>query len=313
MNYHEALEYLYPLIRYGTKLGLDNIAELLSRIGNPHRSLRIVHVAGSKGKGSVCAFLSSILKEAGYRVGTFTSPHLIDFTERIRVDWEQIPRREVAHYASELRPIAEEMASYSIVKSPSFFEMTLAMALKYFEDMGVDLAVLEAGMGGRYDATNVVDSVLAVITHLTMEHSEHLGRSLARIAKEKAGIIKDKIPVVLSEKSEVIERYCKEKNCDLTILGENIRFGRESFSTSGQHFWVENGKRRRFHIPLLGNYQIQNAAAAFASVQELNTLGYDICEEVIESGFEKTSWPARLHLLKENPIVVVDSTHDAEG
>lgn len=313
MDYEDALEYLFPLVRHGTKLGLENITELLSKIGNPHHSLKCVHVAGSKGKGSVCAFISSILKEAGYTVGTFTSPHLVDFTERIRVNWEPIPKEEVVRLVSELKPVADEMAASSRIKSPSFFEMTTAMAFKYFEERRVDLAVVEAGMGGRYDATNVVQPILAIITHLTTEHGEHLGRTLKRIAKDKAGIIKEKVPVVLSETSDVIEGHCKKKDCDLTVLGREINFGRESFDLAGQDFWVENGERKHFHISLLGEYQVQNAATAFATIEALKSSGCDVSDEGIKEGFEKANWPARLHFLQRDPIVVVDSTHDVDG
>jgi dihydrofolate synthase/folylpolyglutamate synthase len=313
MSYEESLEYLFPLVRAGTKLGLENITELLSHIGNPHGSLMSVHVAGSKGKGSVCSFISSILKEAGYRVGTFTSPHLVDFTERIRINWEPIPEEDVVRLVSELKPIADRMSIESITKSPSFFEIATAMAFKYFEEKEVDFAVIEAGMGGRYDSTNVITPVLSVFTHLSMEHSEHLGRSLARIAKDKAGIVKDGVPVILSERSDVIEQACKKRACDLTILGEQIRFGRDSFDASGQDFWVENGDRKEFHLNLLGNFQVQNAATAYAAAIKLRELEYEISDEAMRNGFESARWPGRLHVIQKNPIVVVDSTHDFDG
>ncbi len=313
MDYKGALDYLYPLVRRGTKLGLENEIELLSGIGNPHASLKFIHIAGSKGKGSVATFISAILKEAGYKVGTFTSPHLIDFTERIRIDWKQIPKEDVVRLVSELKPIADRMSAESITKSPSFFEMATAMAFKYFEEKKVDLAVMEVGMGGRYDSTNVIKPVLSVFTHLSMEHSEHLGRSLARIAKDKAGIVKDGVPVIMSERSDVIERVCKEKECDMTILGEHLSYGRDSFDTTGQDFWVENGDRRNFHINLLGNYQVQNAATAYAAVEKLRELGYEISDKAMKNGFQNTRWPGRLHIIQKEPIVVVDSTHDFDG
>ncbi|TET91967.1 MAG: bifunctional folylpolyglutamate synthase/dihydrofolate synthase [Methanomassiliicoccales archaeon] len=313
MNYEEALNYLFPLVRHGTKLSLDNMTELLSHLGNPHHSLKFIHVAGSKGKGSVCACISSILKEAGYKVGTFTSPHLIDFTERIRVNWEPIPRDDVVRSVSELKPIAEKMTADSRLKSPSFFEMCVAMAFKYFDEREVDFAVIEAGMGGRYDSTNVIQPVLSVITHLSMEHSEHLGRSLNRIAKDKAGIIKEGVPVVLSEESEIIESICQAKNCDLTVLGRDIEYGRESFDLRGQDFWVMNGERKQFHINLLGNYQVQNAATSYAAIQKLKSFGYEISDEHVREGFVKANWPGRMHVLQKEPVVVVDSTHDVDG
>ncbi|UCD92008.1 MAG: bifunctional folylpolyglutamate synthase/dihydrofolate synthase [Methanobacteriota archaeon] len=313
MDYEEALDYLFPLVRHGTKLSLDNTEELLSHVGNPHHSLKFVHVAGSKGKGSVCAFVSSILKEAGYNVGTFTSPHLVDFTERIRVDWEPISRDDVVRLVSELKSIAEKMTSDSRLKSPSFFEMCVAIAFKYFQEREVDIAVVEAGMGGQYDSTNVIQPVLSVITHLSMEHSEHLGRSLSRIAKDKAGIIKEGVPVVLSEESEVFESRCDENDCDLTVLGRDTRFGRESSDHSGQRFWVGNGERKRFHISLLGNYQVQNAATAYAVSEKLKELGYEISDEHVRIGLENASWPGRMHIVRREPTVVVDSTHDVDG
>jgi dihydrofolate synthase/folylpolyglutamate synthase len=313
MDYKAALDYLYPLVRPGTKLGLENEIRILSEIGDPHESWKSIHIAGSKGKGSVAAFISSILKEAGYKVGTFTSPHLIDFTERIRVDWEPIPEADVIRLVSELKPIADKMSAESVTKSPSFFEMVTAMAFKYFEEKEVDLAVIEAGMGGRYDSTNVIKPVLSVFTHLSMEHSERLGRSINRIAKDKAGIVKDGVPVIASEPSHVIEQVCKEKGCDITILGKHLSFGRDSFNASGQDFWIGNGDRRNFHINLLGNYQVQNAATAYAAAVKLRELGYEISEEAMKNGFRNTRWPGRLHIIQKDPIVVVDSTHDFNG
>lgn len=313
MDYKDTLDYLYPLVRHGIKLGLEIEIELLSEIGDPHASLRFIHIAGSKGKGSVSAFISSILKEAGYKIGTFTSPHLIDFTERIRVDWEPIPEEDVVRLVSELKPIADRMSAESVTRSPSFFEMVTAMAFKYFEEKEVDFAVIEAGMGGRLDSTNVITPVLSVFTHLSMEHSEHLGRSLTRIAKDKAGIVKDGVPVIMSEPSDVIEQVCEEKGCDLTVLGEHLAYDRSSFDTSGQEFRVENGDRKNFHINLLGNYQVQNAATAYAAAVKLRELGYEISDEAMKNGFQNARWPGRLHIIQKEPIVVVDSTHDSDG
>jgi dihydrofolate synthase/folylpolyglutamate synthase len=313
MDYTEAIEYLFPLVRYGTKLGLDNIEELLSKIGNPHRPLRVIHVVGSKGKGSVCAFISSILREAGYKVGTFTSPHLVDFIERIRVNWEPIPQHDVVRFTGELKQVAEEMTKESIIKSPTFFEMTTAMAFKYFEERSVDFVVMEAGMGGRFDSTNVADPILAVITHISMEHAEHLGRSLNRIAKDKAGIIKEGIPVILAEESRIVRERCEEKGCQLTVLGRDIEFGRDTYDLSGQNFWVQDGERRSFHIDLLGNYQVENAALAYAASLRLRDLGHEISDGSIERGLGKVKWPARMQVLQYGPFVVVDTTHDVSG
>lgn len=313
MDYAEAIEYLFPLVRYGTKLGLDNMEELLFRIGNPHRSLKVIHVAGSKGKGSVSAFISSILREAGYKVGTFTSPHLVDFTERIRVNWEPIPQNDVVRFTTELKQIADEMAEESLIKSPSFFEMTTTMAFKYFEERNVDFVVMEAGMGGRYDSTNVVNPILSVITHISMEHTEHLGRSLSRITKDKAGIIKQGVPVIVAQESEIIGRICEEKGCQLTVLEKDVGLGRVTYDLSGQNFWVENGGRHEYHIDLLGNYQVENAALAYAAALKLKELGHEISDGSIERGLGKVKWPARMQLVQYKPHVIVDTTHDVSG
>ncbi len=313
MNYGQAIEYLFPLVRYGTKLGLDNMEELLSKIGNPHRTLKVIHVAGSKGKGSVCAFISSILREAGYKVGTFTSPHLVDFTERIRVDWKPIPQNDVVRFTIELKQVADEMAEESIIKSPTFFEMTTAMAFKYFEESNVDFAVMEAGMGGRVDSTNVVNPILAVITHISTEHTEHLGKSIKRISRDKAGIIKKGVPVVLAEESEIIRKRCEQSGCQLTVLGEDLEFGRESYDLSGQDFWVQNEGKKIYHIGLLGNYQVENAAMAYVAALRLRDLGYEISDGSIEMGLGKVRWPARMQVLQYKPFVVVDTTHDVSG
>src|SRR2546429_3501030 len=204
MDYQTTLEHLYRLERFGIKLGLDNIRRLLSLLGDPQRGLKVLHVTGTNGKGSVCAYAASVLRAAGYRVGLYTSPHLVRFNERIRVDGEPITDDDVLRLWSGMQPAIQGMTSTRAVDHPTFFEVTTAMAFEYFREKKVDLAVVEVGMGGRMDATNVVDGLVAVITRVDLEHTEHLGKTVARIAREKAGIIKPTSRVVTVDQEALL-------------------------------------------------------------------------------------------------------------
>ena len=191
MSYDEAIRYLYNLQKFGIKFGLENIAGLMSALGSPHTAFRSVHVAGTNGKGSTSAIIASILHASGFRTGLFTSPHLVSFTERIRIDGREISERDVVGLAGEIRDVASGIEDFS----PTFFEVVTAMALLYFKRNNVDIAVVEVGMGGRLDATNIINPEVSVITEISHDHREFLGSSLSDIAREKAGIIKKRIPV----------------------------------------------------------------------------------------------------------------------
>src|SRR5947199_267460 len=221
MDYQTTLEHLYRLERFGIKLGLDNIRRLLSLLGDPQRGLKVLHVTGTNGKGSVCAYAASVLRAAGYRVGLYTSPHLVQFNERIRVDGEPITDDDVLRLWSGMQPAIQGMTSTRAIDHPTFFEVTTAMAFEYFREKKVDLAVIEVGMGGRMDATNVVDGLVSVITRVDLEHTEHLGKTVERIAREKAGIIKptSRVVTVDQEALPVIEARCRELHVPLSVLG----------------------------------------------------------------------------------------------
>ncbi len=311
-EYDEALRWLFKLQRFGVKLGLDNMRELLGHLGNPHEKFRSVHVAGTNGKGSVCTFLSSALKEAGFKVGMYTSPHVLRYNERMQINGEEITDERMMEYINRSRPIAERMGEESAVNHPTFFEFTTAIGFSYFADEDVDIAVVEVGMGGRLDATNVIVPEVAVITHLALEHTEHLGKTLERIAKEKAGIIKPIVPVVSAEENPVVRKICEERGSELTVVEEEYPYERISFDTSGQRLWIGEPSRE-FEIPLLGSYQLQNAVTAYAVLDLLQKGEHDVPAEAIRRGFANAKWPARLEVVRKNPTVIIDSSHNPDG
>jgi dihydrofolate synthase/folylpolyglutamate synthase len=310
-EYDEALRWLFKLQRFGVKLGLDNVRELLGHLGDPQERFRSIHVAGTNGKGSVCTFLSSVLNEAGYKVGMYTSPHVVRFNERMQINGKEISNEQVMEYIERIRPIAEKMGE-DPTKHPTFFEFTTAMGFSYFADEGIDIGVIEVGMGGRLDATNVITPEVSAITHLALEHTEHLGKTLERIAKEKAGIIKPGIPVVSAEENPVIREICDERGCELTVVEKDCPYERISFDASGQRLWIGE-PTQEFEIPLLGNYQVQNAAVAYAVLGAMRTRGFDIDDAAIRHGFETARWPARLEVVRQKPTVVIDSSHNPDG
>jgi len=315
VEYEALLAELYGLERFGIKLGLDVVTELLERLGNPQRGLRCVHVTGTNGKGSVCAYVDSVLREAGYHVGLYTSPHLVRFSERIRVDGEEIPDGDVARLYAKIKPHAEAMAGKNRVKQPTFFEVTTAMAFLYFAEREVDVGVIEVGMGGRMDATNVVQPLVAVITRVGLEHTEHLGKTEERIAREKSGIIKPGVRVVTIDQPvlPVIEARAHGLGCRVTVVGREVRHERRSFDLSGQTVSVSDGGRRELRIPLLGAYQPENAAIAYATLRVLTEVGLAIDGNAIDRGFARTVWPGRMQVVQRSPTVIVDGTHNAPG
>ncbi len=315
MGYEEDLAYLYGLERFGMKLGLGNVTKLLSRVGNPHKSFPSIHVAGSNGKGSVCAFIATILRQAGYRVGLYTSPHLVRFNERIRVDGEEISDQEVVRLVAELRSHAEEMSAESRALQPTFFEFTTAMAFRHFQEREIDIAVVEVGMGGRLDATNVVQPEVAVVTRIELEHTQYLGRTVDRIAREKAGIIKEGVPVwtVDQPAAEVIRERCTEVNSPLRVVGRDIHVERTSCGVERQTIVIRGNGDSEYSFPLLGTYQAENAGLAFGVVRELRGKGWHITDGALRRGYTKTQWPCRLQLVHWNPIILLDVTHTPGG
>ena len=312
MEYEALLKELYGLERFGIKLGLDVIRDLLARLGNPQESFPAIHVTGTNGKGSACACLASIFGAAGHRVGLYTSPHLVRFNERIRVDGRMIADEDVARLYAETRPHAAKMAASSDTNQPTFFETTTAMAFRYFEEQRVDLAVVEVGMGGRMDATNVVRPDACAITRIGLEHTENLGRTVERIAREKSGILKRGVPAVTVDQPalRVIAARAEELACPLTVVGRDVRYSRLGFDLDGQDVLFEDGVTLETRIPLLGTFQPENAAVAFATALAVRDK-WKLTEAAIEEGLSAARWPGRLQVVRREPTVIVDGAHNA--
>ena len=314
MTYEEAMNYLAGLGRFG-HLGLGRIEKLLNRLGDPHRRLRVIHVAGTNGKGSTASMIASILEAAGYRVGLYTSPHLERFTERIRCCGQEVSREDVARIVSELRPLIDEMAE-SGDDPPTEFETITVLAFLYFLEQDVDFAVLEVGLGGRYDATNVIPSPLvSAITSISLDHTDRLGKTVGEIAWEKAGIIKPGRPVVSAAGDEaaeaVIEKVCRDSGSPLYRVGRDIRWRQVSCALERQEIDVEGifGRYPGLVLGLSGRHQQANAAAAIGAVEILGHAG----DEAIRRGLREVRWPGRLEVIRKEPLLIIDGAHNPAG
>jgi dihydrofolate synthase/folylpolyglutamate synthase len=319
MDYEEAIEYLYNLKIYGMSLGLERIEYLLKVLGSPHRDLKAIHVAGTNGKGSVCAFLSSILHSTGYKVGLFTSPHLVSFEERIQVNGEMIPKDRVCSLVERIKPIAESMSEGGKFEHPTFFEVVTAMAFRHFSEEEVDYAVMEVGLGGRLDATNVVTPLVSVITTIALDHTHVLGKGLEEVAKEKAGIIKFGIPVVTGVEDDeilaLIKKTCEEKECEAYSSKEHGAYNLKEANLEYQTFDIEmNGRRyNNLKISLLGEHQLKNALIAAMTLDVLIKKGIVVGETNLKKGFETTRWPGRLEIIREKSMIILDCAHNPAG
>jgi len=313
MNYREAIEYLYSVRLFGTKLGLANTQYLLEKLGDPQDRFFTVHVAGTNGKGSVCAMLSSILSSAGYKVGTFTSPHILSFRERIGLGEAMVPEEAVCHHLSRLLPIMESMPDNPKLTHPTFFEIVTALATDYFAAKGVDVAVMETGMGGRLDATNALPSRIQVITSVGLEHTAYLGSSVAEIAFEKAGIIKEGAVVVAGEQDEsalsVIRRVADEKKARLLQLGKDITVGKREIRLPVQQLRIVSGRTSYLDValPLLGEHQAANCCLAIAAAEEMEHHGFAIGSKNIYEGLKRTKWPGRFEIIPGRPNFILDA------
>ncbi len=332
MRYEEAMEYLQNLTKFGFNFGLDRIRELLRRLGNPHLPLSVIHVGGTNGKGSTVAMITSILQAAGYKTGAFTSPHLHSYTERYTINGKQIPRRQVARLIAGLRPHLESMVAQGF-EHPTEFEVSTAMAFQYFFEKRVDFLVLEVGLGGAIDSTNVVPHPLVtVITNVAMDHMDYLGNTITEIASVKAGIIKEGVPVVTAagdpEALAVIQRVARQKGAPLIRVlsgpaGEGwegpfvrqVTYEGERFSLAGQYLTVRGLKDdyEKLFLSLLGRHQLINAATAVAVAELLLEKGYRITRDAFYAGLANTCWPARLEVFPGEPPVVIDGAHNYDG
>ncbi|HUF00666.1 MAG TPA: folylpolyglutamate synthase/dihydrofolate synthase family protein [Anaerolineales bacterium] len=340
--YNRALDYLYSFVDYSLKhiselakaeFNLDRMFALMGELGEPQEKYPIIHVAGTKGKGSVAALCASALQGAGYKTGLYTSPHLWDYVERIQINGEPISHQQLVKLVEEVKP--------AVAKIPKLttFEITTALGFLAFAKNNANAAVIEVGLGGRLDATNIVMPKVSVITSLSYDHMAVLGNTLGKIAGEKAGIIKEGVPVVSApqtdEALEVVERVAKEKNCPFVLVGKDVKFERLTSSLDGQSlrlssfppalpgadqpgrcasgasvFPSQELQSIELTIPLLGVHQIENAAIAYAA---LRTSGIPILDEAIQKGFAQVKWPARFEVLRREPPVIVDSAHNPDS
>ena len=310
MTYNEALTYIHSICWKGSRLGLGRTRELLQKLGNPEKQLKFIHIAGTNGKGSCAAMLSSTLEAAGYRVGLYTSPFINRFNERMQINHQCIPDGELAELTAYIRPFADGMAD-----PPTEFELITALAMVYFARHQCDIVVLEVGMGGELDSTNIIDvPEAAVIMAMGLDHVKELGPTMADIARAKAGIIKAGGRVVSyggnPEADAVIAAACREKNASLrqpdfaAIVPGDFSLEGQSFSYKGWH---------DLRIPLVGAYQMKNAAAVLETVEVLRQRGWHISDEAVVQGLKHTRWPARFEVLRRDPVFIVDGGHNPHG
>lgn len=310
MTGQEAIAYIHSFQWQTHAPGLDRMRTLLHALGDPQRGQRFVHVAGTNGKGSTCACIAAVLREAGYRVGLNTSPYLVTFHERIQVDGELIAGDELAALTEEVRPAAEAMAEH-----PTEFELITAIALLYFRRKNCDISVLEVGLGGALDASNVIDVPEAVVlTAMGMDHVALLGPTQADVAAAKAGIIKGGGDVVsyggCPEADAVFHRVCEEQGARLTEV-EFSRLRPRSFGLDGACF--DFAPYEDLYLPLAGTYQLKNAAAAITALELLGRKGWNITEDAIRAGLSRVRWPGRFEVLRRGPVFLLDGAHNAHG
>jgi dihydrofolate synthase / folylpolyglutamate synthase len=316
VTYQEALEYLTSLGRFGVKLGLERTLALLHALGDPHELFQGVHVAGTNGKGSVCAMVASVLQTAGYRVGLMPKPHLLSYTERIQVDQKPIAEADFAALLTEIQPVIDRVAAER--GPPTEFEILTSAALYYFARAGIDGLVCEVGLGGRLDSTNVLDLGVEVITNIALDHTQHLGPTLEAIAAEKAGILKPDSVAITGARPPalaVIEAAARQQQIPLLRLEQEIPVSAADHGWAGVTATVTTpaGTYRDLRVPLLGLHQADNAALAVAAIDALRSRGWDVSDGALRDGLARTRWPGRLEVIARNPIVLVDGAHNPAG
>ncbi|HEC99544.1 MAG TPA: bifunctional folylpolyglutamate synthase/dihydrofolate synthase [Proteobacteria bacterium] len=308
-NYQEAVDYVTSLEFFGIKLGLKNITTLLAALGNPHRQFKSVHIAGTNGKGSVGAMISAVFTEAGYKVGLYTSPHLVSIRERFRINERIIPEERFYRLTTEVK------AALAADIPVTYFEFTTATAFLLFAQEKVDLAIVETGMGGRLDATNVLTPELAVITNIGRDHEAHLGRSLFSITREKAGIIKPGLSLVTGVHQPkllgLIQQDCLAFDNPIYVFGQHFRIrrvGMNGFSYQGM--WL---KLNGLEVKLQGQHQLGNAALALAVIELMGSTGLSVDKKVIGEGLKKVNWPGRQEVFAGSPTILIDGAHNPSG
>jgi dihydrofolate synthase/folylpolyglutamate synthase len=311
MNYKESIDWLNSFQRFGMKLGLKRISYICKELDNPQNCLKVIHVGGTNGKGSVCRFLESVLLASGYSVGVYTSPHLQRFSERIVVDGKEISERDVISLIKKIKSIVEKMTVDD--NGPTYFEIVTAMAFQYFKDRNVDFAVVEVGLGGRFDATNVVNPVVSIITNVSLEHTDILGKKVEDISFEKAGIIKNNVPVVTSVQGkvlEVIEKIANERKAPVNVVRRDD-WTRYCSGLDGQEFYVK-GFLKDYNVKtcIPGKFQGENIALTLAVVEILQMNGFYVSDDSINDGISKTVHAGRMEVISREPIILLDGAHN---
>lgn len=321
-TYQDALDWVHGLLRFGQKPGLERVQWMLSRLGNPERRIPFIHVAGTNGKGSTCAYLNGILQAAGYSTGMFTSPYLVNFRERIRYNGEMISEDDFCSIASQIKPLAMECALATSHGTPTEFEVITVIAIQYFAQLARPAVVIwETGLGGRLDSTNVVHPLLSIITNIGLDHMDVLGHTIQEIAREKAGIIKQGVPVVTCEQSPealaVLEEVARDKRSTLYLLNRDFAVEQLSEQVGSQTIRFTSQHRRHaseYELKLNGVHQPLNAAAALATVDVLRNFYAFLAEdEEISKGLQQTTWPGRLEVVSLQPLIFLDGAHNAQG
>ena len=310
MNYAEAIEYIHSVNWMFCKPGLERVSELCHKLGDPQDSLKFIHVAGTNGKGSFCAMTDSILRKAGYKVGLFTSPYIVEFNERMRINGENISDGELCELVEEIKPIADEM-----IDKPTEFELITAIAFLYFARNNCDVVVLECGLGGRLDATNIIKTpILSVITGIALDHTSILGDTTEKIAAEKAGIIKKNVPVLWCggdpDACCVISEKAREIGAPLKAV-DRTSLKIKKMTLDGTSF--DYGTRKDIMLSLLGSYQPENAVNVLNAIDALCDLGFKIDDSCVYAGLRSVKWPARFEIINCDPLVIADGGHNPEG
>ncbi|MEB6547940.1 bifunctional folylpolyglutamate synthase/dihydrofolate synthase [Heyndrickxia sporothermodurans] len=313
-TYEEAIDWINSRLKFGIKPGLERMEWMMKKLGSPEKKLKVIHIGGTNGKGSTVTYLRSILNEAGYRVGTFTSPYIETFNERISVNGQPITDEEIIQLVNSIQPFVEEIETTNL-GSLTEFEVITVMAIYYFAYMNpMDMTIFEVGLGGRLDSTNILQPILSIITNIGMDHVNILGHTVAEIAFEKAGIIKNEIPVITGAKQkealEVIKNKSKDMNAKLFISKDDFKVENIRTLHRGEQFTFSysNGQYQNLVINMLGKHQIENAILAIGAAIFLH-----IDEPMIREGLKKAFWPGRMEVLSEHPFVIVDGAHNPEG
>lgn len=319
-TYNEALEWIHARLRLGIKPGLARMEWMMEKLGSPERKMKTVHIGGTNGKGSTVTFLRSILEAGGYSVGTFTSPYIEQFNERISVNGKPISDEEVLELTNVIRPLADELEETEL-GGPTEFEVITAMSFYYFANLNqVDIVLYEVGLGGRFDSTNIIHPIASVITNIGLDHTNILGHSYEEIAFEKAGIIKEGIPIFTAVKNanaiKVIKEQAEKKHAPLYRLNQEFSITSHSPQTRGELFTLisDNQTLQQLEISMIGQHQTENAAVAVMAAQSINLHEeFSISESAIRTGLKTAYWPGRFEILSKSPLVIIDGAHNDEG